>query len=359
MTPSTFELPGPQRLRDGLNSVFSANGRLGPTLSILHRRPFIYQSTSPSEIVTCRLDAGKKLRVLCKYSAAAGTAYGHRGGAAYEAAVYQRILHPSGASVPRFYGTYEDASTGRTWLVLEYLDGCERASEVPDGLIRAARWIGRFHARTASCIPDMGTVQIICYDEQYYAGWVGRAAAFSARWRRRLPWVSDLCKGAAKFLSVLAQGPLTLIHGEYYPANVLVRHGFVYPVDWESAALAAGEIDLAALTESWDQETVVECEHAYRQARWRDGAPDDFEQRLDAARAYLCFRWLGDDPRWTTKDSGRFRKLRALATRWASWPVATSGNPRRRRLVNQTHDRAWSHVNNARALKPPRIESTD
>jgi thiamine kinase-like enzyme len=109
-----------------------------------------------------------------------------------------------------------------------------------------------------------------------------------------------------------------VIHGEYYPAkNILYAAGIVCPVDWESAAIAAGEIDLAALTEGWSADAARECEHQYQRNRWPWGAPADFEQTLGAARLYLAFRWLGEEPGETTHERNlcRFDNLRVVGER--------------------------------------------
>ena len=105
-----------------------------------------------------------------------------------------------------------------------------------------------------------------------------------------------------------------MIHGEYYPHNILVTSGRIYPIDWESVAIAAGEIDLAALTEDWSPELVRQCEQEYQQTRWGSACPPDFAQRLAAARLYLCFRWLGDRPQWTVMEDNLcyFERLRPL-----------------------------------------------
>ena len=64
--------------------------------------------------------------------------------------------------------------------------------------------------------------------------------------------------------------------------------------DWESVALAAGEIDLANLTWGWEDDVALHCERQYSLARWPDGEPDDFAMRLAAARVFVHLRWLGD-----------------------------------------------------------------
>ena len=65
-------------------------------------------------------------------------------------------------------------------------------------------------------------------------------------------------------------------------------------IDWESAALAAGEIDLAGLTWGWDDDLVALCEQEYCLTRWPDGTPADFALRLTAARVFLHLCRLGE-----------------------------------------------------------------
>jgi len=109
------------------------------------------------------------------------------------------------------------------------------------------------------------------------------------------------------------------MHGEFYAKTILARGQTLFMLDWESAAVAAGEIDLAALTEGthWLASIVRQCERDYRQARWPEGAPADFRRRLDAAQIYLHFRWLGERPDWTVREKSlwRYSHLRATARR--------------------------------------------
>jgi hypothetical protein len=309
-------LPNLQSLTVGLTSV------LRRQVTILDRQPNIFTSTFPSEIVTCRVDEGSKLLLLCKYAAGGhrDNVYGHRGGVAYEAAVYRHLLQPSQASTPTFYGMYSDVSTGDSWLVLEYLDKSLRLPKVtgvpvPIGL--AARWIGQFHRVSEEHLSYVPRPFLIRYDAEYYRGWVRRTLLFAGHLHQGLPWLRTLCGRFEDVVALLRASSPTVIHGEYYPMNILVDGGTVYPVDWESAAIAAGEIDLAALTANWGAEIGRQCELEYQRARWPAGSPGNFEQRLCAARIYLCFRWLGDRPNWTSHPSYRhwFEQLRSLGER--------------------------------------------
>jgi Phosphotransferase enzyme family len=310
-------LPDLQTLTHNLAHVLKSQ------VTIIDRQPNIYTSTFPSEIVTCRVDGGSEVQLFCKYAAGGrpDNAYGHRGGVAYEAAVYRHLLQSSHVSTPTLYGTYTDVSTGDSWLVLEYLGTYLRVhntTRTPAPVMdSAARWIGQFHRISEERLSHVPMPWLIRYDAEYYLGWVRRTALFAGHLHQRFPWLRTLCDRSEEFIALLLTSSLAVIHGEYYPMNVLFRSGTVYPVDWESAAIAAGEIDLAALADNWPVKIARRCELEYQRARWPEGSPADFERRLYAARLYLYFRWLGDRPNWTTqaRNLHRFAQLRSVGER--------------------------------------------
>jgi thiamine kinase-like enzyme len=88
-------------------------------------------------------------------------------------------------------------------------------------------------------------------------------------------------------------------------------------VDWESAAIASGEIDLACLTEKWPQEYKIAAKTEYQRARWPEGSPANFENRFNSAQLYIQFRWLGERPHRTLKEKNlwRFKEIYSLSER--------------------------------------------
>jgi aminoglycoside phosphotransferase (APT) family kinase protein len=191
---------------------------------------------------------------------------------------------------------YSDAADDEPWLILEYLEQTIRfsRSSEPDAALMAADWIGHFHAASQQLVRTAALSFLKSYDEAYYLGWVQRVRRYHGHSHRSMPWLEQLCARFGEAVSVLTSVPPTIIHGEYYPENVLSRDKRIHPVDWESTAMAPGEIDLASMTEGWPEEIVRECEAQYQAARWPQGTPDGFDRRLWAARLYLQFRWLGD-----------------------------------------------------------------
>src|SRR5437879_4837771 len=88
-------------------------------------------STFPNEIVTCRLPNGRKKRVFVKYARGQShTSFGHRGDVAYEAQVYERLLQTLPDFRPQCLGAYHDSRTGEAWLILQYIYGSVRVSDL-------------------------------------------------------------------------------------------------------------------------------------------------------------------------------------------------------------------------------------
>jgi hypothetical protein len=314
-------LPDLERLTDGLTAVFSSNGSAHAGLSRIRRQPNIYASTFPSEIVRCYFKDGTKLRVMCKHQTGSNyDGHGHWGGLEYEAMVYRDVLQSSHFSAPKFYGVYSDHATDRTLLAIEYLNGAMRINKLPqpEAMGAAARWIGLFHAQSERRLAPECMPALKKYDAQYYVGWAQRTSMFAGPLHRRFPWLANVCDRFAELIAPLLISAPTIIHGEYQPHNILGRNETIYPLDWQSAAIAAGEIDLVSLTDGdWPDDLVSHCEAEYKNARWPEGAPANFEKALGAARLYWPLRWLGDLPEITIDVSSlwRFDQLRRASER--------------------------------------------
>lgn len=288
-----------QALEHALRQALAQRGvAAADSASVVERRANPYRSTFPSEMITCRLDGGRELRLFGKYSAwRGGTGRGHRGGVRYEAHVYERLLGSGSLPAPVCHGVLRDEVM--TWLFLEELASLRwiplYLSAEDDALARAARAFAEMHASSKD--PRRSVPELKVYDRAYYAGWARRTLEFAGTEIAELhPWLVRACMGFLEVGIPLLLARPCLIHGELYPVNVLVSDNDVLAVDWEAAAWGAGEIDLASLTEAWRPELRDPAEAAYCQTRWGDEVPDDFEATLAAARVYQQLRWLGESP---------------------------------------------------------------
>ena len=127
------------------------------------------------------------------------------------------------------------------------------------------------------------------------------------------PWLVDVINYFRDNVDILLEAPQTLIHGEYYSKNILLREGVIYPVDWESAAFAPGEIDLASIIEARKDDVVARITESYIHARFKNDVFDKagFEKRLLMARLYLHFRFF-----FPKKEEWRYDHIHALAKKW-------------------------------------------
>jgi hypothetical protein len=265
----------------------------------------------PKEVVHCRLHDGRELKLFCKYSAPRFEAFGHRRGIAYEATIYERVLAVSGLSAPTRAGWFHDPDTGEAWLMVGYLEeGC-RTTDRWSELDMAARWLGDFHRLYDSAETDDRLAFLIRYDRAYYEGWAARTAAFSDQLSETRHWLPRLCDAFTERVSQLIASPQTVVHGEYTVHNVMMQGAHVYPVDWESAAIGFGEIDLACLLDNCGGDVIEKCTRAYVMARWPGGEPSDLPARLLTAEIYLHLRWLGEDPAQMATADGK-RRLERL-----------------------------------------------
>ena len=261
------------------------------------------------EIVACRMPDGSRRQLFCKFGSLADVGHpSHSYGVAYESQVYDQLLSAWPDDVPHLHGALLDDTTQTVGLALDYLEGAAPLQQAPQprsGLAAAARWIARFHrwSETAS-VPSF----LHRYDTEYYRVRMQRAGHFTRRLHDDHPWLPELCEDCQRRLPALLP-PAAIIHGAYQAGNILVCNGRNVPIDWGSAALAAGEIDLASLGWGWDDELVALCEQQYCLTRWPDGRPDDFALRLTAARVFLHLRRLGEADGETTFDAERLLPL--------------------------------------------------
>ena len=301
--------PSDAALRHHLRELLKVRGATAPHCEITEREPLELARTHPSERVVCLVD-GRREELYCKYgghSDAAHLRHGHRHGIRYEAAVYEHTLRAIDLPIARFRGAVESGES--TWLVMDYLNSAGPVSRtgIAGALSEAGRWLGSFHRQSAVIAVSPAAEFLYRHSAAHYLGCAERTLEFAAPLITQYPWLAAAANRYAEWAVPQLLAEQAVIHGEFYSSNVLYRDGEVVPVDWESAAVGAPEIDLAFLLEGWsdaDRTSVIE---AYASARWPNGSRPDISSRLQAATMFSQFRWLGDRPEWTVDRENRWR----------------------------------------------------
>jgi hypothetical protein len=265
-------------------------------IEIISRTSFKETSTFPVEIIECKTATGKTENLFCKYLAGMGpNNFGHRGGVDYEAQVYQQILKSAPFPTVKFFGRCELDSKGESMFVIDFLGPALRIKYTGDPYVTnyAAEWLGKFHHHFAGKKYEFLTI----YDRKYYLQWPEKFRTLTKKYNDRIKWFSAIADFFESNIDKLCDDTQTIIHGEYYPKNILIKDGIIFPIDWESAAFGAGEIDVASITEGWDEEFTANVIKHYVANRWPDGnySVADFNMRLLLARIYFHFWWWHEE----------------------------------------------------------------
>ena len=292
------------------------------SIAKLERRPSPYRTSFALEELDLLLDDGTRLQLMFKDLGSQGLLAGARQAKPAflynplrEIESYRAILAPSRLGTAICYGAIVEPQLGRYWLFLEKVPGVElyQVGEFATWL-QVARWLAGMHTRVAEDVERLtGAAHLLIYDGDFYRQWVRRAQVFLQHGKALQS--RDARRGferlAARYDQVverLVALPVTFIHGEFYPSNVLIQETAaelrVCPVDWEMAAVGPGLIDLAALTTGrWTEDKRIALAMAYRAELAPNGgwlpAPETFLAALDYCHLHLAVQWLGWAPDWS------------------------------------------------------------
>jgi Phosphotransferase enzyme family len=305
---------------------FSSNRR---RLSQLERKLYDYHSSFAIEELVAYCDDESPLNLIFKNLSPHGLlehARQTRPQFAYnpsrEIMVYRHVLDEE-FDTATCYGALVDADRQRHWLLLEKVAGQE-LYKIGDFTLwcDVARWLAQMHGRSANVATQHpNDTYLLRYDEAFWNAWIDRAERFIGQGRitsRRnmtppqMKWLVNQSREAAQQICNL---PVTILHGEFYPSNILIQQRDdrtrICPIDWETAAVGCGLLDLAALIAgNWTEQQKQQLAMAYYKELSGDGTTWDSLQHmmnnLQSCRLLLAVKWLGWSPDWRPPAEHRF-----------------------------------------------------
>lgn len=283
---------------------------LGVPVVRMRRTPCSYATSHRMEHIALGLADGRRLRIVFKDLSPAAVLEAARGirpellqDPRREIEVYRSLLTGRDTGAPALVGAISNVRAGRHWLFLERVSGrplweCGRFSAWLD----AARALARLHARRAPGPTAARSARLLTCDRAFYRVWMERAMAF--RPSRRL---EQIASAHARAVEALLGMPRTFIHGECFASNLLVAGAAearrICPIDWESAALGPGLLDLAALVAGWAPAPREALLGAY--AAELEQPPGKLVHGLACARLHLAIQMLGWSPKWRAPRAHR------------------------------------------------------
>lgn len=304
--------PARDELREALQGAV-ARRLPGRRVVCLDRTPAPYRSSRWLEEVTVHLDDGTEVRLVYKDMSRAVPGSdadlvkpGEVVDEGREGWVYAHLLGPGTATGPTAgrgrppepWALLDDGEGRVRALLLERIDGAP-LSEIgsPRAWRTAAWWLADFHLRP---LPDgRHEAPLLRHDRALHEWWWERAArrgALDGLDACRREKIGRAHRGA---LELVFEGPAAILHGEFYPSNVLAARSpggwRVHPVDWEMAGPGPRVLDVAALTSGrWGADERRSLALAYLRASSPGGfLLDEFLRHLTAGRLLLAVQWLG------------------------------------------------------------------
>jgi aminoglycoside phosphotransferase (APT) family kinase protein len=286
------------------------------------RRPWIYATSSRIEKIEVLRPGGSTLRLVAKYLGRQAMTEAARHAkpetlhsAGRELAVYRDILAGAGLATPALIGGWDGDADGNGVMVLERVQGSPLA-EIGDFAVweAAARWLARMHAKFAAAPPWIhesgdGSTSLVRYDRDQLGALGRRGLARAAEQRLGPAELLVALGGRHEYaLRALASATRTLVHGDFYPSNIVVAGKRIAVVDWELAGIGPGVLDLAALAAGWSGEQRYELLRAYHQAAAAMEPRETFTalvRRVELASLHLALRWVGAAPAWEAPEEHR------------------------------------------------------
>ncbi len=297
-----------------LEYALGESGSALPHVAHLARRASRYRTSFALEELQVTLEDGRQLYILWKdldrhslYETARQAKPVFLYNPAREIEMYRQVLRWVPLGTAAFYGAVTRVQPERNWLFLERVEGRE-LYQVGDFEIwqQVARWLAGMHTHfREQASAYQGEVPLLVHDAAYYHKWMMRARQFAdgRQSAAEIEWLAQRHDQVVDHL--LALRP-TLLHGEFYPSNVLVvpqaNSLRVCPVDWEMAAIGPGLMDLGALVAGqWSEQERLDLASAYYDTlpTPREWTWEEFLEGLDYCQLQIAIQWLGWSRRWS------------------------------------------------------------
>jgi hypothetical protein len=314
----------PEELQDSLEKVLSGFFSEPVTIREWHRHVSNYSSSYLLEELDVHVTGRGELKLMFKdLSRRALLIDASRNKPAFcddslrEIEVYRKVLQRQHLGTATFFGAVVDEDAGRFWLFLERLAPVHlwQMGEF-EVWNRVAVWLARAHLALTNPGEWGGKIstRLIQHDEVFYNRWIQRAQEFVRQGdkstdRADTRAIDRVAESYGWVVQRLLMIPRTIIHGEFYPSNVLLENPEtdalrVCAVDWEMAAYGPGLIDLAALISgSWtpeQRETMARNYYSALTDEVRDKwAFETFQIDLLCCRLHQAIQFLGWSRDWT------------------------------------------------------------
>jgi aminoglycoside phosphotransferase (APT) family kinase protein len=220
--------------------------------------PFAIAGVFPVEVLRLSLEGGEEVLLFVKLMGPEQADHPDKQCRDREPRLYEDLLGGEALPVPKFYGSRWNELTNRREVYLEYVGDWSLKYQDLNNWFPAAQRLAQFHVHFARRPAVLQACDyLLRLDAQYFRQWAERALAVVATQSAELADdLAKVVKGYGDVADRLARQPLTLVHNDLAPKNVLADRSHhparICFVDWEMAGVGCGLLDLVHLKHGLD-----------------------------------------------------------------------------------------------------------
>jgi Phosphotransferase enzyme family len=276
------------RLRLAIERVLARVDGEVPGIVAMTREPSPFASLFPADVVAISLGNGSERKFFVKFLGNEEADHPEKRCRDREIRIYEELLADADLPVIRYYGCEWDASARRRAVFLEHVPDWDLRYQALDHWYTASRQLAALHAYFAARAARLSASEFLLrIDAGYLHEWAERALRVVGELERGLATAlcDDVVRGYRRVVEVLVRQPLTLVHNDLAPKNVLVDRSRsparIAFVDWEMAGIGCGLLDLVDLKYGLDAASDEKMRFAYCDALAGTGLLPEDDGELD------------------------------------------------------------------------------
>jgi aminoglycoside phosphotransferase (APT) family kinase protein len=258
------------RMRETLERLLMRVEGRPARIEAMSRRPSEFASLFPADVVVLSLHDGRQLSFFVKRLGTEQADHPEKQRRDREIRIYEELF--AGADLPtvRYFGTEWDEVAQRQDLFLEQVRDWDLRYQELEHWFTAARQLASLHAHFAARLERLLACDyLLRLDVEYHRGWAERAVQVARSLDATLS--ASLSRVVERYdlvTELLGRQPATLVHNDLAPKNILADRARaparISIVDWETAGVGCGLLDLVDLMYGLDPVSTARMRAEYR-----------------------------------------------------------------------------------------------
>lgn len=249
-------------MRRAVETLLSKKRGRPVRVAALRWEPSPFATLFPAAVISLTLDDGTSMSLFVKYLGPEEEDHPEKDERDREILIYEKLFAGHAElPVPSYFGSRSNRATRRHEVFLENVDGWNLKYQGLEHWFTAARRLADLQRHFADRREELEASEFLLrFDGDYFHEWADRALSTVAAGFADLAGdLRPIINGYADVSDLLAAQPVTLVHNDPSPKNVVADTtegpARIVFVDWEMAGIGCGLLDLVHLKFGLDPES--------------------------------------------------------------------------------------------------------